>query len=254
MSFVKKYFNILISFFVLVIFGKELLFSRNTLADNSSEAKYFAEKRSVLIEWGSSSWSGIILSSGLDKIKILTIIHEESMKKIQGSEKKALNVQLAVGKNYIGNIKKWNGCNELSIIEIMGAEGVIPIEEVALESKKSYLSQRLFSFGHPLGLNLHYSEGYLSSLGNKIKPCGMITSGFSGGTVPGQTGSGVWNESGELSGLIVATSAFPIKTLDRDGNQIGTSVVPVTFLGRFVPASEIKTFLDPKSNVTYNSL
>ena len=116
--------------------------------------------------------------------------------------------------------------------------------KIKLESKESYLSQPLFSFGHPLGLNLHYSEGYLSSVGNRIKPCGMVTNGFSGGTVPGQTGSGVWNESGELSGLIVATSAFPIKTLDREGNQVGVSVIPITFLGRFIPALDIRKFLE----------
>jgi hypothetical protein len=72
----------------------------------------------------------------------------------------------------------------------------------------------------------------------------MVTNGFSGGTVPGQTGSGVWNESGELSGLIVATSAFPIKTLDKEGNQVGVSVIPITFLGRFIPALDIRKFLE----------
>lgn len=247
MNVIKKnlaYFNIFLTFCILIIFGKELFIPKNGAVSLLSEAKTAAEERSVLIEWGSSSWSGIILSSELQKTKILTIIHEDSMDKIKEVNKEDLKISFNSKEKHNGKIAKWNSCNELSIIEI---NSHIPEKfktKVKLESKEVYLSQPLFSFGHPLGLNLHYSEGYLSSIGNRIKPCGMVTNGFSGGTVPGQTGSGVWNESGELSGLIVATSAFPIKTLDKEGDQIGISVIPITFLGRFIPASDIKQFLE----------
>lgn len=246
MNIIKKnlgYFNILLSFFILIIFSKELLVPKDGPIGLSAEIKSSVAKRSALIEWESSSWSGVILSSGLNKTKILTIIHEDSMKKIKESGGDILKISFNSEEKYNGKIIKWNECNELSIIEI-DSKNIMKINTpLKLESKESYLSQPLFSFGHPLGLNLHYSEGYLSSIGNKIKPCGMITNGFSGGTVPGQTGSGVWNEDGELSGLIVATSAFPIKTLDKTGDQIGISVIPITFLGRFVPSSDIKRFL-----------
>ena len=247
MNIIKKnlaYFNILLSFCVLIIFNKELFIPKNGAVSLLAEAKNSAQERSVLIEWGSSSWSGVILSSELQKTKILTIVHEDSMEKIKENNKENLKISFNSEKKYSGKITRWNGCNELSVIEINSS---IPGEfksKIKLESKESYLSQPLFSFGHPLGLNLHYSEGYLSSVGNRIKPCGMVTNGFSGGTVPGQTGSGVWNESGELSGLIVATSAFPIKTLDREGNQVGVSVIPITFLGRFIPALDIRKFLE----------
>jgi S1-C subfamily serine protease len=239
-----KYLNIALIFFILIIFNKELLLPKDGPISLSQEIISSAEKRTLLIEWGSASWSGVILESGLNRIKILTIIHEDAMKKIKGSDNQDLLVSSGFGKNYKGKIKKWDSCNELSIVEIDSTEKAPFLSKLDLEAGNGHISQDLFSFGHPLGLNIHYSEGYLSSVGNKIKPCGMITNGFSGGTVPGQTGSGVWNNEGKLSGLIVATSAFPVKTLNKDGEQIGQSIIPITFLGRFVPSSEIKKFLD----------
>lgn len=237
------YFNLIVTFLILVFFNKELILPKEGPISLSEEARSLAEERTLLIEWGTASWSGVILSSELDKIKVLTIIHEDAMKKILSQKEEELKVSLRSGKKYTGNIKKWDQCNELAVVEINSTENIPFLAKLNLDSKEGYLSQPLFSFGHPLGLNIHYSEGYLSSLGNKIKPCGMVTSGFSGGTIPGQTGSGVWNERGELSGLIVATSAFPTKTFDANGKQIGQSVIPITFLGRFIPSFEIEHFL-----------
>jgi hypothetical protein len=237
------YFNLIISFFILVFFNKELLLPKEGPISLSKEVRDAAEERTLLIEWGTATWSGIILSSELEKIQVLTIIHEDAMKKINDAKNDILKISLKSGEVYLGKIKKWNQCNELSVIEIDSTGRTPFLSKLNLETEIGYLSQPLFSFGHPLGLNIHYSEGYLSSTGNKIKPCGMVTSGFSGGTIPGQTGSGVWNERGELSGLIVATSAFPAKTFDAEGKQIGQSVIPITFLGRFIPASEIEQFL-----------
>lgn len=244
MNFIKKH----LSSFVFVYFILILFIFRGSLllpygGMNSEEiVKEQAAKRAVLIEWETASWSGVIFSSNLSETKILTIIHEESMKKINSSQVKKIGVSLEDGKKYQASIEKWNTCNELSILTIPTST-MSSFQSIRLESDSSKISERLFSFGHPLGLNLHYVEGYLTSKGNKIKPCGMITNGFSGGTIPGQTGSGIWNFKGELSGLIVATSAFPIKTLDKDGNVIGTSTIPITFLGRYVPSYEVRSFL-----------
>ncbi len=237
------YLNIIISFLIIVFFNEKLFLPADGIISRQSELKKYAEERTLLLEWESASWSGIILSSSLDKIKILTIIHEDSMKKILSSNKKIIFASNDKLEKKEAIIKKWNVCNELAILEITSAKNLLFFKEPKLEEKNERLSQPLFSFGHPLGLNLHYSEGYLSSVGNKIKPCGMITNGFSGGTIPGQTGSGVWNNSGELSGLIVATSAFPIRSMNKDGEVVGISNIPITFLGRFVPSYEINKFI-----------
>jgi hypothetical protein len=245
MDKIKKglgYINIIVSTLILIIFSKELLIPKDGPISILEEKRNFAEKRTLLIEWKTASWSGVLFKSDNKSSKILTIIHEDSMKKIKESGDISLKISDREGKTHTASIKAWNNCNELALLEISSGytDYTSPIH---MENKQENLSQGLFSFGHPLGLNLHYSEGYLSSTGNKIKPCGMVTNGFSGGTVPGQTGSGVWNKNGELAGLIVATSAMPVKSYDSSGNQSGVSVIPVTFLGRFVPASEIKIFL-----------
>ena len=244
MNFIKKHLSsFAFLYFILIIYifrGSLLLPYEGT---NSEEiAKEQAAKRSILIEWGTASWSGIILSSDLSGTKILTIVHEESIKKINSSQAKEINIILEGGKKYKASVKRWNTCNELSILTIPSST-LSNLQPIRLEPDSSKISERLFSFGHPLGLNLHYAEGYLTSKGNKIKPCGMITNGFSGGTIPGQTGSGIWNFKGELSGMIVATSAYPIKTSDKNGNIIGSSTIPITFLGRYIPSYEIRSFL-----------
>lgn len=245
MEKIKKslaYINIIATALILIIFNKELLIPKDGPASILEEKRLFAEKRTLMIEWKTATWSGIIFESTSGSAKILTVIHEDSMKKIKNSGNLAVKISSDDGRSYSGKIKKWNNCNELAMLQI--EDGSLSYNsKLHIESRNDGLSQRLFSFGHPLGLKLHYTEGYLSSIGNKIKPCGMVTNGFSGGTIPGQTGSGIWNVNGELSGLIVATSAMPIKSYDKDGDQIGTSVMPVTFLGRFIPASEIKEFI-----------
>jgi len=245
MDKIKKslgYINIIVTALILIIFNKELLLPKDGPNSILEEKRAFAEKRTLMIEWKTASWSGVIFESTSGITNILTVIHEDSMKKIKNSGDLAVKISSDDGRSFSGKIKKWNSCNELAILQVENS-GLPYNSKLHIQSYDEGLSQRLFSFGHPLGLKIHYTEGYLSSIGNKIKPCGMITNGFSGGTIPGQTGSGVWNKSGELSGLIVATSAMPIKSYDVDGNQTGISVIPVTFLGRFVPASEIREFL-----------
>jgi len=236
------YINIIVSILILIIFNKELLIPKDGPVSILEEKRNFAEKRTVLVEWKTASWSGVLFDSNNKSSRILTIIHEDSMKKIKESGNISLKISDREGKKHTASIKGWNSCNELAMLEITNGS-IAYNSSLNIEQRQENLSQSLFSFGHPLGLNLHYAEGYLSSTGNKIKPCGMITNGFSGGTIPGQTGSGVWNTNGELAGLIVATSAMPVKSYDSSGNQSGISVIPVTFLGRFVPASEIKVFL-----------
>jgi S1-C subfamily serine protease len=244
MNFIKKHlssFAFLYFILIISIFSGKLFLPYEGI-DSEESAKEQAAERSVLVEWCTASWSGIILSSNLSETKILTIFHEESMKKISSSQTKKIRISLENGKKYEASVKKWNNCNELSVFTIPSST-LSNLPAIRLEPDTSKISERLFSFGHPLGLNLHYAEGFLTSKGNKIKPCGMITNGFSGGTIPGQTGSGIWNFKGELSGMIVATSAYPIKTSDSKGNIIGSSTIPITFLGRYIPSYEIKSFL-----------
>lgn len=244
MNFIKKHLGLIVFLYltsIAFIFKDELLLPSSVI--NSEDIiKERAAKRSVLIEWENASWSGIILSGGLVDTKILTIIHNDSMRKINDSADKNIKVSLSDGSSHSAFIESWNSCNELSILTIPN-ETLSNIPDIILESDSSEISKRLFSFGHPLGLNLHYVEGYLSSKGNKIKPCGMITNGFSGGIIPGQTGSGIWNFQGELSGLIIATSAYPIKVSDNNGVVVGFSAIPITFLGRYIPSSDIRSFL-----------
>lgn len=244
MNFIKKHLSLFVflcSAAVVFIFKDGLLLP-SAIVNSEEIVKEQAAKRSVLIEWGNSSWSGIILSSGLVDTKILTIIHDESMKKINDSDDKKIKVSLRDGRTHSAFVESRNSCNELSILTIPDRI-VSNLPDVILELDSSKISERLFSFGHPLGMNLHYAEGYLSSKGNKIKSCGVITNGFSGGTIPGQTGSGIWNFQGELSGLIIATSTYPIKTSDKNGVVIGFSAIPITFLGRYIPSSDIRSFL-----------
>ena len=245
MNFIKKHLSLFVFLYLILIafiFRYELFIP--SIGMNSEEiVKEQAAKRSVLIEWETASWSGIVLSSSLIETKILTIVHEDSMKRISNSNNKKINISFNDGKKYEALIERWSPCNELSILTIPGGT-VSNLPDIILELDSSKISERLFSFGHPLGLNLHYAEGYLSSKGHKIKSCGMITNGFSGGTIPGQTGSGVWNFKGELSGLIIATSAYPIKTSDKNGVVIGSSVIPITFLGRYIPSSDVRSFLE----------
>jgi len=244
MNFIKKHLNFFVFlYFILMvfIFRSELLIPY--VGINSEEIiKEQAAKRTVFIQWETASWSGIILSSGLLETKILTIIHEESMERISNSNNNKIIISFNDGNRYEALVEKWSPCNELSILTIPGGT-VSNLPDIILESDSSKISKRLFSFGHPLGLNLHYTEGYLSSKGNMIKPCGMITNGFSGGTIPGQTGSGVWNFQGELSGLIIATSAFRINTLDKDGIVTGSSTIPITFLGRYITSRDVRSFI-----------
>lgn len=245
MNFIKKHLSLFFFlYFILIafIFRYELLLP-STGIDSEEIVREQAAKRSVLIEWETASWSGIVLSSSLTETKILTIVHEESMKKINNSNNKKINISFNDGKKYEGLVERWSPCNELSILTIPSGT-VSNLPDIILESDSSKISERLFSFGHPLGLNLHYAEGYLSSKGNRIKSCGMITNGFSGGTIPGQTGSGIWNFQGELSGLIIATSAYPIKTSDKNGVVIGSSAIPITFLGRYIPSNAVRSFLE----------
>jgi hypothetical protein len=152
MNFIKKHLSsFAFLYFILIIY----IFRVNLLlpyeGTNSEEiAKEQAAKRSILIEWGTASWSGIILSSDLSGTKILTIVHEESIKKINSSQAKEINIILEGGKKYKASVKRWNTCNELSILTIPSST-LSNLQPIRIESDSSKVSERLFSFGHPLG-------------------------------------------------------------------------------------------------------
>jgi len=235
----SNYIIILVILFITLVIGEIISPSYNI--SNEEFAKNQALKRSVLIEWENSRWSGVLLSSQLPDAKILTIIHEDSMKKINESENKELKVSFEDNDSYSASLEKWDSCNELSILTIKEYIGFnLSYPKIGNKSK---ISEKLFSFGHPLGLNYHYTEGYVNSKNLKLKTCGMITDGFSGGTIPGQTGSGLWNLNAELYGLIIATSAYKVKSYDEEENVIGASAIPITFLGRYVPSNYIQEFI-----------
>ncbi len=211
------------------------------IEEKREQYKKEALNRNVLISTDTSSWSGVIFERNQNKTLILTIIHEESMKKIDQDSK--INISFYDGESYASKVTAWDNCNEVALIEIKNFNTLSQLKKLEIDSNDQNYSDRLFSFGHPLGLNVHYSEGFLSSKNNILKDCGMITNGYSGGVIPGQTGSAVWNDRGQLSGLIVATSAYPIKVYEESGKINGMSTIPVTFLGRYIPASTIRAFL-----------
>lgn len=238
----KNLSNIFIILFsVLFIFNNPQIIVPQKLEEQREENKKEALNRSVLISTATSSWSGVIFERNQNRTLILTIVHEESMRKI--SENSDITTSFNDGGNYASKIVAWDDCNEVALIEVKNFNTLSQLKKIEIDYNEQNYSERLFSFGHPLGLNVHYSEGFLSSKNNSLKDCGMITNGYSGGVIPGQTGSGVWNDRGQLSGLIVATSAYPIKVYGESGKVNGVSTIPVTFLGRYIPASTIKSFL-----------
>jgi hypothetical protein len=237
---IKKYL-LVSSILALLFFRKDLVFPTRVVS--SDDVRADAQARTVLIGWDTQTWSGVIFSENTSGINILTIIHKESMKKIKASGSDEVNVTTEAGEELKAKIISWDSCQEISMLKISNNAHIAGFAESKLEAPTQYLSESLFSFGHPLGLRTHYSQGFLTSKDIMIKDCGMITYGFSGGTMPGQTGSGVWNDKGELSGLIVATSAYQIKTLTETGGIIGYSNMPVDFLGRYIPSGVVASFI-----------
>ena len=225
----------------LLFFRKDLIFPTSIV--NSNDIKADAKARTVLVSWDTQTWSGLIFSEDVSGMNILTIIHKESMKKIMASGKTNVTITTESGAALQAEIVSWDSCQEISMLRVLDKTYREGFSEAKIEKSEQYLSENLFSFGHPLGLTIHYSQGVLTSKDIMIKECGMITYGFSGGTMPGQTGSGVWNDKGELSGLIVATSAYQIKTLTTSGEVIGHSNMPVGFLGRYIPSSVVDSFI-----------
>ncbi len=241
----KNIHNILfILFSALFLISNPQIILPEILEEKREEIREEAESRSVMIHSDTASWSGVILEKNYSDLFILTIIHEDSGKKINSSN--SIIISFQNGKEYSSQVEFWDECQEVALLKIPGGGGISNIKKLSLDLSKPKISKKLFSFGNPLGMSTHYTEGFLSSKDNILKECGMLTNGYSGGVIPGQTGSGVWNESGELSGLVVATSAFQTKVRGPSESLIGVSSIPVTFLGRFVPASTIKRLLSEK--------
>ncbi len=241
----KNINNILfILFSALFLLSNPQIILPQILEEKREEIRNEALSRSVMIHSSSSSWSGVVLEKNYSNTLILTIIHEGSAKKTNSSN--PIIVSFQNGDEYVSKVNFWDECQEVALLSISNAGGTSNIKRLSLDLDKPKISKKLFSFGNPLGMNTHYTEGFLSSKDNVLKDCGMLTNGYSGGVIPGQTGSGVWNERGELAGLIVATSAFQTKVYGPSDSIIGVGSMPVTFLGRFVPASTIKKLLTNK--------
>lgn len=237
---IKKYL-LAASIVAVLFFKRDLIFSEQS--QQADPIRSDAQHRTVIVSWGTQTWSGLIFSEDASGMNILTIIHQDAMKKIIASGKNEVTVVTESGKTLKAEIISWDGCQEISMLKVLDKAYNERFSETKIEKSEQYLSENLFSFGHPLGLKIHYSQGVLTSKDVVIKECGMITYGFSGGTMPGQTGSGVWNDKGELSGLIVATSAYQIKTMNSNGEILGYSNMPVDFLGRYIPSSIVSHFL-----------
>jgi S1-C subfamily serine protease len=234
-----------LSLVMILLSNKNIFLSK---IDNF-ETKDFVEKRTTLISWKNETWSGFIFQRNENNFQILTILHEETWKKLSQSKDAEFSVFTEFGEEYTAKLDSWDSCSEVALLTIEDDQTEEIIKPPNIIKNDEKLSDRIYSFGHPLGLNLHYTEGYVTSKGNILKSCGMITNGFSGGTIPGQTGSGVWNESGELVGLIVAASAYQAEVYSVPSfDRIGISKIPVTFLGRYIRASEISSFLEKKDS------
>lgn len=237
---IKKYL-LASSIAAIIFFKRDLIFPEQL--PQVDAIKSDAQRRTVLVSWDTQTWSGLIFSEDTSGMNILTIIHKESMKKIMASGKTDVTITTESGNVLQAKIVSWDSCQEISMLKVLDKTYRGGFSEAKIEKSEQYLSENLFSFGHPLGLRIHYSQGVLTSKDIMIKECGMITSGFSGGTMPGQTGSGVWNDKGELSGLIVATSAYQIKAINTNGEILGYSNMPVDFLGRYIPSNVVEHFL-----------
>jgi LysM repeat protein len=111
MDKIKKslgYINIIVMALILIAFNKELLIPKDGTTSILEEKRSAAEKRTIMVEWKTATWSGIIFESTSGVTKILTIIHEDSMKKIKDSGNLTVKISSDDGRSYSGEIKKWN--------------------------------------------------------------------------------------------------------------------------------------------------
>lgn len=226
---------------VMILFAnKNIIYSEL----EEQESKESIGLRTALISWANQTWSGVILQKD-KKFSILTIVHEETWRKTSNKKGDKITVFTEDQTEHLATISYWEPCSEIAILDIDEPNtDSSTFQILKISEEEENLADKVYSFGHPLGLNLHYSEGVVTSKENILKPCGMITNGFSGGTIPGQTGSGVWNEHGELIGLIVAASAYSADVYSPSYEKIGFSKIPITFLGRYVRATEIESVIE----------
>lgn len=215
----------------------------SSYASNFSLAKQNAFLRSVKIETMNSSWSGLIYQKSQESgFLVLTIIHEESMNEMRSSGFPYMMVTMESGEKHFAKVIAWDRCNEVAMIQLVENDKRY-IPRVKINTKELNYSTQLFSWGHPLGGDLRYSEGIMSSKNTMIKDCGASTDGFSGGISPGQTGSGVYDNDGRLTGLVIATSAYRLYSQNQSGETVSIGSMPIDGLGLYLPSDTIVSFL-----------
>ncbi len=194
------------------------------------------------------AWTGVVIDQTVGTYgyptTVLTIIHDSPETRFFV----ALGVWSAVGKIGVDGephsyrVAKWDPCSEVALLSTVLDE---PTEVSDLAWWRSRVGQKVSTVGNPLGNGLQFNRGYISAEKALPYDCTfnekpVVLDGYAGGTVPGQTGSPLFNSSGRITGLLTAVSVYTSPTFDQYGQLVGITPVPVYHMGYYVPLKVIR--------------
>jgi S1-C subfamily serine protease len=114
----------------------------------------------------------------------------------------AFYIQTVDGKSYRAVVAKQVPEYDLAVLTVIGLR---LRDTVPLSPEGPSLGQKIISIGYPLGADLHLMVGYV---GNPLVDEGKYFT-IDGQLIPGNSGGPIFNEFGELLGIVSATMAFP---------------------------------------------
>jgi serine protease Do len=114
----------------------------------------------------------------------------------------AFFVQTVDGKRYSAVVAKHVPEFDLAVLTVIGLR---LRDTVPLSPEGPALGQKVISIGYPLGADLHLMVGYV---GNPTVEQGKFFT-VDGQFIPGNSGGPIFNEFGELLGIVSATMALP---------------------------------------------
>ena len=195
-----------------------------------------------------STWTGVVVdqTQGIYgwNTTVLTIIHDSPETRM------AITLQIFPILGRVGTqgpvhsyrVVKWDPCSEVALISTT-LEQEVPTSHLAWFKSKP--GDRVTTVGNPLGGGLKWNEGSIGALEAERKTCSgrsIRLDSYTGGTVPGQTGSALFNKNGRIAGLLTAVSAFPTPTWGPEG-MIGITPIPVLHMGLYIPVDVIRDAL-----------
>lgn len=150
---------------------------------------------------------------------------------VQGKTELRLEQHGAETKMYHAHVVRVDEQMDVALIRIDDSTftgfGNIPY---TIANQSPSLAQKVFSVGYPLKKDLVYSEGIVASAtGYKSDTLSYQVSIIAN---PGNSGSPVWNERGELTGVLSS------KNTDTDGETYVTQMAPVYALLKEVAAQD----------------